>query len=1427
MPTLIAGFESEELFVGTEEQPLQVVRVYLAQHDLSPRGGSVRVRVEGSGVTTPDPLVTALEPGERERAVEVGVRIPASARYGDVLRVDVVVESLEGAWGPVRRPGPITVAEPGWTMFMVSHFHFDPVWWNTQSNYTEDWKSFDHPRLPFQTAAFDLLDRHLERAEHDPDYTFVIAELDYLKPYWDARPEQRARIRSLVAQGRLEVMGGTYNEPSTNLSSVEATARSAVYGAGFQRGVMGADPQSAWQLDVFGHDPQFPGLMAAAGLSSSSWARGPFHQNGPTFDYLGDYPLFFGRERPFRSPTTIRDPRRMEFPSEFEWVSPSGRGLLTSYMHNHYLCGWSIDAARTLEEAEQSAYELFTLMKRSTATRNVLLPLGTDYAIPSRWVTDIARDWARRYVWPRFVTGIPRDFFSAVRAALAAEGRVAIPQSRDMNPVWTGKDVSLIDTKQAQREIETVLVDAEKLATLAALRGAPYPEASLDLAWRQVFFGAHHDAVTGTGSDQVYVDLLGSWREAHDTAHGIRDEALRALAAHVDTSGAGIALVVANPLTLPRTDVVHVAVPVDGGMRILDPAGADVPFVVDTVDAGVATITLVAADVPSLGVVVYRVVPSDEPLPRWERGARTVAENDAYAIEVDPDRGGALRSIVHRASGKQVLQEGRLGAELVVYDEYPAHPNMGEGPWMLVPTGARVEAGGSRATHVWSESSPVGTRVCVRGIVDGITFDQAHTLWTGVDRIDGRVRVEEYDGADKLVRLRLPAAVEGARPVVEVGEAVIGRAVGFPDVDSAVAPWTLDTPANRWFGVSSTARVVLAHGEDRDAEAIGVAEVVLPAPDEPGTGARALVVALAAVGVTATVSSASGPRYGNLDVDSNLPDVRIAVGSPAENVFVESVLSAAAPEYRSALETIERSGAPGLLWVPATRPRASRLTPMADLRGVLDLPVLIAVGPSVRDAVDLLVDDLDDATIELDQSAESAALAGLEDFSVALVNRGTPGSLVDATGALHLSLLRSSTGWPSGVWIDPPRRTVPDGSTFHQQHWTHEFPYSIVAGRGDWRTARLVGHGHAVNHPLLAVVEDGHDGTIASGTSLLSIEPAERVHLGALKLEGNPIADGRGAAGARRGLTLRLTELAGSPVEARITIASGWAEGAAADLLENRREGLEVVDGRLVVSLAAAEIATIVGDVVGAARPDAVQVDTDTHFARWWLHNRGSAPRGFLPLSVHVARRTAEGGLHRTVDVTIANDRVDRGAAGRLVVLAPEGWTARPSDHGYALGPGEHVTIPVEIMLPEDTPEGIHAVTVRISGDDGSSVEDVVRVPVGGAPLTPQARAAELGVRLTTPSVRLAAGARGELGVEVTNATPSRVRAELHYIAPFAAWGILPAPSERLELDPGESRVLAAPLVAGVPAGRYWVLPKLMWHGEVAYAEAADVVIDR
>ena len=481
----VISAESTELFTGPPQAPQQLVRVAYT-------GGGGSVRIEGDGLTGRAPA----GPGDGSVEVPVVVTDPVVGEQRDA-RV-IAGDSITGF--------VFTVAEPGWTMHMISHFHYDPVWWNTQAAYTSVW-SEDPPGRCRQTNGFDLVRAHLEMARREPEYKFVLAEVDYLKPFWDTHPEDRADLRRFIADGRVEIMGGTYNEPNTNLTSPETTIRNFVHGIGFQRDILGADPATAWQLDAFGHDPQFPGMAADAGLTSSSWARGPHHQWGPM---AGD-----------------GDPERMQFSSEFEWIAPSGRGLLTHYMPAHYAAGWWMDSAATLEEAEAATYELFAGLKKVALTRNVLLPVGTDYTPPNKWVTEIHRDWNARYTWPKFLCALPSEFFAAVRDELTERGVEASPQTRDMNPIYTGCHVSYIDTKQANRATEDAVLDAEKFAVFAGLlAGATYPEAALAKAWVQLVYGAHHDAITGSESDQVYLDLLTGWRDAWELGTTARDNAL-------------------------------------------------------------------------------------------------------------------------------------------------------------------------------------------------------------------------------------------------------------------------------------------------------------------------------------------------------------------------------------------------------------------------------------------------------------------------------------------------------------------------------------------------------------------------------------------------------------------------------------------------------------------------------------------------------------------------------------------------------------------------------------------------------------------------------------------------------------------------------------------------------------------------------------
>jgi alpha-mannosidase len=1500
----IGSLTSTDLFCGTAARPLQIVRVQLAGTGGQRPGDArradpadaVRVRIEGPGVTTPEPA--RVRPDGAGAAVEVGVAVAAPALPGSTRQVTAI------ATGPAERAeltGLITVAEAGWTMWMISHFHYDPVWWSTQGQFLESRLLLpgEDGSLPDVRTAFELVRLHLDAARRDPDYKFVLAEIDYLKPHFDAHPEDRADLLAFIAEGRIELVGGSYNEPNTNLTSAESTIRNAVYGLAYQRAVLGGDPRAAWMLDAFGFDPGYPGLMAAAGLADSSWARGPFHQWGPN--------------------RTAGDNRLMQFASEFEWLSPSGAGLLTSYMANHYSAGWGTQQAADLPAAEQDAYRQFSELAPVAATRNVLLPVGGDHVIPSRWATAIHRDWNARYLWPRFVTAVPSEFFAAVRAESTARDIWITPQTRDMNPVYTGKDVSYIDTKQGQRAAETAVEDGERLATLAWLAGADYPAASLDKAWRLLAFGAHHDAITGTEGDQVYLDLLAGWREAYDRGDAARRDAIGYLAALADTAslagraagtahggtahggtahggtaagpGQAVVIMAVNTLSAPRSGLAStdltLAEPGTGWIELRDDSGAPVPFLAGGIsrhpDGSLAAITLTfrARDVPAAGYRAYLAVPSAAAGPGaagWQPVPGAAIENDAFLVRADPARGGTLSRVLDKRTGTELL--AGPANELVLQEEYATHPRWGEGPWLLCPKGPGTGSA-ARPARLRAERCPIGSRLVAELELGGLRVTQETLLWDGADRVEFRTHVDGAIGQDRLLRVAFPARVPGGLPVYQTALSVIGRPPGSPGTDVAEHSFTLDNPAHEWFALGSTARVSLAGpGGQRQLQAIGVAELITPAAargaSDSGAGAgtrqpvRDLLVALARQGVTATCSAPDGPRYGAIEIDSNLPDVRISLGGPEGNAFTAAVLRTD-PAAAAALDARLASRGTARVWVPASQSRAAAFAPGADLRGPRDLPVLIIAGADLDGAVSAVIDDLADAQIEVEAAGsavaeplqpEPAAPAGgpgtaLAAHTVALLNRGTPSSLVTPEGTLTIALMRACSSWPCGVWIDGEPRTVPDGSSFAWQHWSHTFEYALAAGPGDWRSAGFALAGLDYNHDLLTARTGLHAGPLPARASLASAEPPAAA-LMALKPRGNPLSPGAQPSRAD-GVTMRLRDLSGggTPVPARVRLFTALAAARASGLCEDTEgDPVPVADGSAAAQVPPAGVVTLAvtplppswtpgrpGGAAGTAvaSPEPAQ----PVYSRYWLHGKGPAPAGNLPVAVHLSpeRIALDPAGSARLRLTVAGG--PEPAAGKIALIVPPGLSAEPAGPlGYDLPGNGQAAWELTVRARPGGPAGRLFLAAQITDDAGQLIEDAALVTVGEpaapradlplAQLVPlleadqQALAGELDVTLAGRDLTLRPGEDGAITAMLVNRTASPVRGEAQLISPFGSWVQVPVAATGFAAEAGAGATVSFAVTVPGPARpgqQWWAILKIMYFGRIRYAEPVLVTV--
>jgi hypothetical protein len=478
-----------------------------------------------------------------------------------------------------------------------------------------------------------------------------------------------------------------------------------------------------------------------------------------------------------------------------------------------------------------------------------------------------------------------------------------------------------------------------------------------------------------------------------------------------------------------------------------------------------------------------------------------------------------------------------------------------------------------------------------------------------------------------------------------------------------------------------------------------------------------------------------------------------------------------------------------------------------------------------------------------------------------------------------MSLFRACGGWPSGVWIDGDRQAVPDGSSFAWQHWSHTFSYALTSSgaAGGWREAGFTAAAEEYNHELTAVVTGPTArADEADRAGLLSVEGAPNVTLSALKPFGNPLAAGRPGtpsadADGGRLVTVRLRETDGRPALARLRMADGIEAAWRTDLLEELAESdggaLAAQAGVVSVPLAPFETVTVaVRPGAAGSRPSAPVAATGDAptppepvqpvYARYWLHGKGPAPAGNVPVAAHFGptRITLNADAPQgRVTLTVACGPEPASGTVELVVPgeltaeidgAPAAGSAGGGALRYDLPANGFASWDVAARAATGTTSGRYFITARITDELGQALEDTALVTVGeaGGPdasLEPEelffrlqsdvmALAGEADLELLTPELRLTPGAAGRLTVRVASHLGSPLRGEVQLVSPVGTWPTTGPWTQAVEVGPGgeatASFTVTVPPTAE-PGWESWLLVKLMYFGRVRYSPAARLIV--
>jgi alpha-mannosidase len=558
--------------------------------------------------------------------------------------------------------------------FVVPHTHWDREWY----------RPFEYFRL----ALGDVVDGVIGVLERDP--AFVSFTLDgqaiVLEDYLEVRPHNEARLRRLLAAGRIEV-GPSYVLPDEFLVGAESLVRNLLIGrAVCER--LGIEPSPVGYMpDSFGHPLQLPQVLRGFGIGSFIFSRGL----GDELDDVGVV---------------------------FRWRAPDGSEVLAFQQLADYSNFAGMLSAEAAERRVQEILDEFGELLAAAGVDQVLLCNGSDHLPVVPELPALCAELERRFAGNRFGIAGFADYVRAVGDVEVPVWEGELLGSRLQN-VLRGVNSARLYVKQANERAERRLLAVETLSALRMLRdGEPFRVDDFTLAWRELLKCHPHDTICGCSCDEVHRDALNRYASLERTLSVLEDRALGGCTPDEEQGGVGVV----NPLPEGRRELVEVP-------------GAEPQLVeLDGFSARTVELTPARPVAPRDGATIENTLFRVDAAPD---GALTLVDKHRgtrferlHVLEDEPDMGDLYTfcpvagAAVWRASTAEVrvLSDGPLVSELEVRCEAQRPAGLDDGAF----TPAR-------------ETAPLRVRTVVR-LVEGIPRVAFRTTIDNVGR-DHRLRV--------------------------------------------------------------------------------------------------------------------------------------------------------------------------------------------------------------------------------------------------------------------------------------------------------------------------------------------------------------------------------------------------------------------------------------------------------------------------------------------------------------------------------------------------------------------------------------------------------------------------------------------------------------------------------------------------------------
>jgi len=506
----------------------------------------------------------------------------------------------------------------GGTCYFLGHSHLDAAWLWTFSETIE--------------VFHDTCETILKLMEKYPGLCFCQSSAQYYKWLEEKYPETFEKVKRRVEEGRWEIVGGTWVESDGNLPSGESFVRQFLHGKRYFRDRFNVDVQIAWMPDSFGYAWTLPQIMRKSGMR------------------------FFLTQKMNWNDTTL-------FPYYFfRWTAPDGSSIFAHQTVGTY--SESVVEADMLRQMKSlnSRHGLDDLL--------LLIGIGDHGGGVSEDMIQRALEFVqgKKPIKGKFSTA--GEYFHIMTKKI--DERMPTLNDELYFEYHRGTYTTQAKVKESNRRAECLLETAEKFSTLARKYGYEYPSKELEEAWKKLLLNQFHDVLPGSSILEVYKDSEECFKFVFNTANSIISKSLKTIAAKIDTTEEGKSLLVFNPLSWSRSDVVEVPLDELGKeFEIYDEQGRIIPSQIIEEDR---KIIFIAEDVPSVGYKEYRAKRTSQKrksltsLSSEETEKEIKLENEFFIVKVDKET-GLVKSTFDKNNRKEIFQD--QGNRIQIFEDYP------------------------------------------------------------------------------------------------------------------------------------------------------------------------------------------------------------------------------------------------------------------------------------------------------------------------------------------------------------------------------------------------------------------------------------------------------------------------------------------------------------------------------------------------------------------------------------------------------------------------------------------------------------------------------------------------------------------------------------------------------------------------------------